>query len=85
LTKFTIQNQLVLKFLLVLFFCFSATWGFSQTESKGGIITGNLVNENNKRPVVAATVKAANVTDSSIPAITIISDENGDFTFSLLP
>jgi outer membrane receptor protein involved in Fe transport len=43
------------------------------------------VNENNKRPVVAATVTAANVTDSSIAAITVISDETGDFTFSLLP
>jgi hypothetical protein len=73
-----------LKFLLSLFFCFSATCSFSQTEPKGGIITGNLVNENNKRPVEAATVKAVNLSDSGIAASTQISDEAGEFSFSAL-
>ncbi len=84
MTKFAIQNELVLKFLLSLFFCFSVTWCFSQTELKRGIITGNLVNENNRKPVVAATITAVNITDTNFAAITEISDAAGEFTFSTL-
>ncbi len=74
-----------MKFLLGLFFCISATCCFSQTGLTEGIITGSLVNETNKRPVEAATVKAVNLSDSTFKSFMEISDETGEFIFSMLP
>ena len=73
-----------MKIFLSFLFCFFLNCSFAQNDKNGGIISGNILNEDSGKPIIAASVIAILMSDTTRKAETILSDKTGGFSFANL-
>lgn len=73
-----------MKIFLSFLFCFYLTCSFAQNDKNGGIISGNILDDVSGKPIIAASVVAILMSDTTGKAETILSDKTGEFSFANL-